>query len=340
MALDSLTDTRCVYQGCNNRITHGALLTHMHCNKHAEMRCATCCHPLFEHTHGMVCPGDYTASYFFKEDKTGNCGQTKKRATSAKQKPTAINIPPKSHLPQSDHHFTSGYSNPGSTTQAPKTSIRQSLRSMASAAVAFTQIVFSALLMLAIGSGVVYGGVILGQWLAYEVMLGIVPNLTALSFIYLTPILTFAPFVIYVMPFIWNRVGNSRRFAWSGRISEFIAILAEYTRLTIATIFILISGYIIFWGAVWSGNWLASGLLNIDFISYTIVQLVPYTTPIIGFIVLALYIAPWIWDRITGRGIPQWTTGAREFTWKTVKRLLAVLLILIIIAIALAIISN
>ena len=70
------------------------------------------------------------------------------------------------------------------------------------------------------------------------------------------------------------------------------------------------------------------------------VQPVPYITPIIGFIVLALYIAPWLWDRITGRGIPQWTVGARAFTQKIVKLLLVVLLFLSVATIALSFIRD
>ena len=345
MAIDNLTDTICVYQGCNNRITQSALLTHMHCNKHAQMRCATCCHPLYKHTHGIVCPGDFTASYFFKEDTTGKCGQAKQKPPSTKQQPTTANVTSQPHLPQSTHPVTPVYSPPANLAPAPQTSIGQRLGLLASATVALTQIAFSALLMLAGGAGMVYGGILFGQWMAYEVMWGVVPHLTALSFlyltpIYLTPILTFALFAIYAMPFIWTHVGNSSRFTWSGRITAFIARVAETTRLAVASLFIFLSGSVIFWGAVRSGNWLASALLNLDFVSYSMVQPVPYITPIIGFIVLALYIAPWLWDRITGRGIPQWTVGARAFTQKIVKLLLVVLLFLSVATVALSFIRD
>jgi hypothetical protein len=142
-----------------------------------------------------------------------------------------------------------------------------------------------------------------------------------------------------MMPFIWDRIGNSSRFRWTTRVSGFIGTLDDYTRIAVAGTLMLATGYAMLWGGTQLGEWLTFSVLY-GLVPYSIASLVTYLVPAIGLVFLVLYIAPWLWDRATDRGIPLWTYRAREFAGKLLRILIIVIIILVAVAIVLSIISE
>jgi hypothetical protein len=203
--------------------------------------------------------------------------------------------------------------------------------------IGFTRMMFATTLMLTVGAGMLLGGMSVGEWLARGVLPGLFPHSVARPFTVLMPALSLILFVLYMMPFIWDRVGNSSRFRWTTQISGHIGTLGSYTRVVVAGALILATGYAMVWGGMQAGEWLTRNILH-ALVPHAIASLAAYLVPVIGFVLLVLYIAPWLWNRVTGCGVPSWTYRARGLTGKLLRIMLIALLILAAVAIVLSMI--
>jgi hypothetical protein len=202
------------------------------------------------------------------------------------------------------------------------------------AAVGFTRVMVATALMLSVGAGMLVGGVALGQWLALSVLPGAVPQAIANLFTFLTPAFSLVLFALYLMPFIWDRVGGSHRFGWSSSVSRSIGTLGEGTRMAVAGGLILAVGYATAWGGVLLGEHLSAQVLQ-GLVPDAVATLAVYVVPALGLALLVLYVAPWIWDRATDRDTAWWAYRARKSTGRLLRALIAMLLILAALAVIL-----
>jgi hypothetical protein len=236
-------------------------------------------------------------------------------------------------LPQVMPRMSATYHHP-TPSRSPARRASDGLRAAASATVGFTRVMFATALMLSVGAGVLLGGVALGQWLALSVLPGVVPYAFANLFTFLTPAFSMVLFALYLMPFIWDRVGGSRRFGWSSSVSRSIGTLGEGTRMAVAGGLILTTGYAIAWGGVLLGEHLATQVLQ-GLVPDPVAALAVYVVPALGLALLVLYVAPWIWDRATDRDATWWAYRARKSAGRLLRALIAMLLILAALAVIL-----
>jgi len=255
------------------------------------------------------------------------CGRRQGDAHAAPvHSPTTAYHPQSASLPQVMPRMSATYHHP-TPSRSPARRASSRLRGAASTTVGLARVLFATALMLSVGAGMLMGGVALGQWLALGVLPGVVPYSIANLFTFLTPVLSMALFALYMMPFIWDRVGDSSRFSWTSSVSRSIGTLGEGTRMAVAGGLILTAGCATAWCGVLLGEHLAAEVLP-GLVSDSVATLAIYVVPALGLVPLMLYVAPWIWDRATGRDTPWWTYRARKSAGRLLRALIAVLLVL------------
>jgi hypothetical protein len=262
------------------------------------------------------------------------CGRKQGDANAAPvHSPTTVYQPQRASLPQAMPRVSATYHHPA-PSRSPARRASDGLRAAASATVGFTRVMFAASLMLSVGAGMLLGGMALGQWLALSALPGVVPYSIANLFTFLTPAFSMILFALYLMPFIWDRVGDSSRFGWSSNVSRSIDALGEGTRMAVAGALILATGYATAWGGALLGEHLRAEVL-LGLVPDPVATLAVYVVPALGLALLVLYVAPWIWDRATGRDATWWAYRARKSAGRLLRALIAMLLILAALAVIL-----
>jgi hypothetical protein len=251
------------------------------------------------------------------------CGRRQGDASAAPvHSPTTVYQPQKASLPQVMPRISVTHHHP-TTSRSLARRVSSGLRK----AVGFMRLMFTTALMLGVGAGMLLGGVALGQWLALSALPGVVPYAIANLFTFLTAAFSMVLFALYLMPFIWDRVGDSSRFGWSSNISRSIGTLGEGTRMFVAGGLILAVGYATAWGGVLLGEHLRAEVLS-GLVPDPVATLAVYVLPALGLVLLVLYVAPWIWDRATDRDAAWWAYRARKSAGRLLRALIAMLLIL------------
>jgi hypothetical protein len=256
------------------------------------------------------------------------CGKRQGEANAGPvPSPATVYRPQRASLPQvmprmsvTRHHPT------------PSRSLARRVSSGLREAVGFMRLMFATALMLGVGAGMLLGGVALGQWLALSALPGVVPQAIANLFTFLTPAFSIALFALYLMPYIWDRVGGSSRFGWSSGVSRSIGTLGEGTRMAVAGGLIVAVGCATAWGGVLLGERLAAQVLP-GLVPDPVATLAVYVVPALGLALLMLYIAPWIWDRATDRDVAWWAHRARKSAGRLLRALIAMLLVLAALAV-------